>query len=337
VKADVLQRFFFLEVAVSMLISRRLRMEFIAGALLALALPLRAAEVDKYLPQDTEVVVVLNARQLLDSPLFKKHFLEHVRGIIKSNEEATKILDSLGFDPLTDLTSITGALPMIGNDAKGLLITHGQFDRAKIEAKAEEVAKDKGDVLKVHKDGERKVYEIKFEEKPVFVGLVDQTTIVAGPEKQSILVAFEKGAGKKPGAVKKELHDLIERADAKQSLWFAATANAFLKGDLSSDDKAKKNLEKMNSITADLTIDKGVKIALAIVAKSAENAKELAEEIKEGLNQVKGLLALMADQNKEIAPLVDTVGNLRVNTEGSTITLKSEVSEELIEKGLKKN
>ena len=93
----------------------------------------------------------------------------------------------------------------------------------------------------------------------------------------------------------------------------------------------------MNSITASLMVDKGIKIALAIAAKSADSAKELAEEIKEGLNQAKGLLALMADQNKEIAPLVDTVGNLRVNTEGNTITLKSEVSEELIEKGLKKN
>ena len=93
----------------------------------------------------------------------------------------------------------------------------------------------------------------------------------------------------------------------------------------------------MNSITAGLMVDKGVKVALAIAAKSGDSAKELAEEIKEGLNQVKGLLALMADQNKEIAPLVDTVGNLRVNTEGNTVTLKSEVSEELIEKSLKKN
>jgi hypothetical protein len=314
-------------------------MGLMAGAVLAAALPAYTAEVDKYLPEDTEAVVMVNAKQLLDSPLVKKHLMEHARGAIKSNSEATKILESLGFDPFKDLTNITVALSMIGSEAKGLIISHGQFDKGKFEAKAEEVSKDMGDVLKVHKEGERKYYEVKVEgsEKPLFVGVVDSATIVAGPEKQYVVDAFAKSDGKTKGAIKKELQDLIEKADANQSLWFAATANGFRKGELASDEKAKKNLEKMDSITAGVTVDKGVKASLVIATKSADNAKELAEEIKEGLNQVKGLLALIADQNKEIAPLVDTVGNLRVNAEGSTITLKSEVSEELIEKGLKKN
>src|SRR5262249_18307311 len=246
---------------------------------------------------------------------------------------------SVGFDPLKDLSSITLALSVIGNDAKFLIVAHGQFDRAKFEAKAEEVAKNMGDVLKVHKEGDRKIYEVKTEngaDKPAFVGVVDQSTIVAGSEKQAVLDAFAKSTGATKSMPKPEIRDLIEKADAKQSVWFAATANAFLKGELSSDDKARKNLEKMNSITAGVMVDNGVKVALAIAAKSGDSAKELAEEIKEGLNQVKGLLALMADQDKKIAPLVDTIGNLRVNTEGNTVTLKSEVSEDLIEKGLKK-
>jgi hypothetical protein len=284
-------------------------------------------------------VLVVNAKQILDSPLLKKHFLEHIRAALKSNDEAASVLQALGFDPLKDLSSITCALSVIGNDAKFLIVAHGNFDRAKFEGKAEEVAKNMGDVLKVHKEGDRKIYEVKVEngaEKPYFVGIVDQTSLVAGSDKQSILDVFAKSTGAAKGMPKPEIRDLIEKADAKQSLWFAATANAFLKGELSSDDKARKNLEKMNSITAALMVDKGVKVALVIAAKSPESAKELAEEIKEGLNQVKGLLALMADQNKEIAPLVDTVGNLLLNTEGNTVTLKSEVSEELIEKGLKK-
>jgi hypothetical protein len=319
-----------------MLTLRRLQMGLIAGAVLALAMPVRAADVDKYLPDDTEVVVVLNAKQLLDAPLVKKHFLEHIRALIKSSDEAAKILESVGFDPFKDLTSITGAMSTLGSEAKGLIITHGEFDRAKFEAKADEMAKDKSDTFKAHKEGNHKVYEVKGE-KSVFVAVVDKTTIVASPEKQSVLDAFARGEGKKKGMVKKEIQDLIEKANAKQSLWFAATAQAFLKSELASDERAKKNLEKMDNMTAGFTVDKGVLFTLAIATKSAANAKELAEEIKEGLNQAKGILALLADQNKQIAPLVDTVGNLRVNTEGSTITLKSEVSEEIIEKGLKKN
>jgi hypothetical protein len=318
---------------------RRFQLGLLAGAAFTFLLPIRAAEVDRYLPEDTEAVLVVNAKQLLDSPLVQKHFLEQMRELIKSNAQCEGILKSLGFDPFKDLTSMTGAISMMGSDAKGLLITHGQFDKAKFEAKADEVAKDKGDILKISKEGDRKIYEVKHDaaEKPHFIGIVDASTIVASPDKQYVLDAFAKGDGKKKGTVKRPIQDLIEKADPKQSVWFIATANAFLKGDLSGDDKAKKNLEKMDSITAGLTVDKGVKLGLAISTKSPANAKELADEIKEGLGQVKGLLALMADQDKKLAPLVDTVGSLQVNTEGSNITLKSEVSEEIIEKGLKKN
>ena len=84
-------------------------------------------------------------------------------------------------------------------------------------------------------------------------------------------------------------------------------------------------------------VEKGVKLDFAIGTKSTANAKELADEIKEGQSQAKGLIALLAEQNKALAPLVDVVSNLKINTEGSTITLKSDVSEELIEKSLKQN
>ena len=66
-------------------------------------------------------------------------------------------------------------------------------------------------------------------------------------------------------------------------------------------------------------------------------SKKLAQEFKEGLDQVKGLLTLFADQDKKLAPLVDVVDNLQITTEGSTIILKSEVGEEIIEKHMKKN
>ena len=70
---------------------------------------------------------------------------------------------------------------------------------------------------------------------------------------------------------------------------------------------------------------------------STDDAQELAKVIKEGLDQAMGLAALLAAQNKEMAPLVDTVKNLHVDTKGSTITITSEVSEDLIEKSFKKN
>jgi hypothetical protein len=331
------EHFLFLEIR--MLSLRRFPIELIAGAVFAVALPVRAAEVDKYLPQDTEIVVVVNAKLIFDSPVVQKHLLTPVREFIKNNEKITEILNELEFDPFNDLTSITAALTMIGSEAKGLIIAHGNFDKENFEDKAEEVAKEMANIIRIHKAGEHTIFEINVEGggKPLFVGVVDDATIVAGPEKQSVLHAFATSEGEKRGALKKELRDLVEQVDAEQSIWFAATTNALLNGDLPHDEKSRKNLEKMNGITAGITVDRGIKAAFAIAAKSTDNAKELAQEIKMGLDQAKGLLALLAQQNKELAPLIDAMGSLRVDTEGRTITLKIEVSEELVEKSLKRN
>src|SRR5207244_7442270 len=113
----------------------------------------------------------------------------------------------------------------------------GQFGKGQFEAKAEEEAKEKSAVLQIYTEGDRKVYEIKHEGQPRFVGVVDTTTIVASPDKQYVLDAFAKADGKRKGPVKKAIQDLIGKIDSKQSVWFTATANAFLKGDFSGDDK----------------------------------------------------------------------------------------------------
>jgi hypothetical protein len=325
----------FLEV--SMLHLHRFSSLLIAGVVLALALPLRAAEVDKYLPQNTEIVVVVNAKQLFDSPLVKKHFLKQIREVIKSNDQTTEILDDLEFDPFNDLTSITVALTMVGSDAKGLIIAHGDFDKSTFEDKATEVAQGMGNVFKIHKEKGCKIFELNAAGggKALFLGVVDDNTIVAGPEKQYVLDAFAKANGKEDGGVKKEIQELIEQVDPKQSMWFAATASAFLNGDLSRDERARKDLEKVNGITAGITVHRCIRAAFTIAAKSGDSAKALAQEIKMGLEQTKGLLPLLAQQNKELAPVVDTVASLRVSTEGSTVTVRGEITEESVEKGLK--
>src|SRR5207302_6181163 len=105
------------------------------------------AEVDKYLPEDTEIVVVINAEQLFDAPVVRKHALKPLRELIQKSEAITDILDDLDFDPFQDLTSITVAVTMLGSEAKGLIILHGDFDETLFAEKAEEVAKEMGDVF----------------------------------------------------------------------------------------------------------------------------------------------------------------------------------------------
>ena len=83
------------------------------------------------------------------------------------------------------------------------------------------------------------------------------------------------------------------------------------------------------------TIDKGVKLSIDLASKSAEAAKELAENVKEYIDMGKGVLAIAAGQEPKAAPLVDAINSVKITTEGNTVSVKGEVGEELIEKALK--
>jgi len=311
----------------------------LTGVLLFLAWPARAAEVDKYLPDDTGIVGTVNIKQILDSPLVKKHGLEKLKDLLKEQNEVTSILESLGFDPFKDLTSVTTVFPSIEMEPKPYIIVHGQFDVAKFESKATEVADKMGDVLKIHKEGNHKIYEVNPPDapKPVFVGLVDKTTIVGSHEKDFVIDSFARAAGQKKSALKKDVLDLIEKVDGKQSFWVVVPGEVLAKAQFpgKDDEEAKKQIDRVESVTLGLTISKEVKLSIAIAAKNADSAKEMAEDVKKGLDMAKGFLPVIVQQQKQLAPLVDIVGAIKVGTEGKSVTITSEVSEELIEKGIK--
>src|SRR5438552_7495482 len=88
-----------------------LRTGLLAAVCLAWLAPARAAEVDKLLPNDTEILVTINVRQILDSPLVKKYALDHLKTAIKSSSETEQVLESLGLNPATDVNTIALASP----------------------------------------------------------------------------------------------------------------------------------------------------------------------------------------------------------------------------------
>src|SRR6516162_8339285 len=122
----------------------------------------RAADLDPYLPEDSEVVINLNVRQIVDSDLFKKNALEAAQEALRGNDQVQDILKELGFDPFKDLDRVLAASPGGAEEDRGLIIAHGRFDVAKFQAKAEQVAKDDAEHLKIHKilGGKHLLYEV---------------------------------------------------------------------------------------------------------------------------------------------------------------------------------
>jgi hypothetical protein len=80
-------------------------------ALVAAIHALSAAAVDftKLLPDDTDLVLVVNVRQIVSSAAFTKHYRPLVDGFLKS-DVAQIFLKGSGFNPLKDLDRVVVAV-----------------------------------------------------------------------------------------------------------------------------------------------------------------------------------------------------------------------------------
>lgn len=315
-----------------MLVSRITRRWLPALAILALVRPAPAAEVDQYVPADAEFAVTVNVRQLLDSGLVKKHALGLMKQFLESNPEAQKMLKPLGFDPLSDVTSLTFAGPGGKDKNKGLVIVRGKFNVEKIRARAAEAAKQDEKRLKEVKEGDYTLYETTIEQQgenqKMYVALVDETTLVGGPGKDYVVAALDKKAGKSKGEAKPELRALLEKADASQSVTFVATGTAMKKGAMSGEG------EKVDSIVGGFTVADDFKLDVTVASKDEEAAKKISKNLKEMLDQFKGFASMFTADKPQLSPLVEALAGTKIDAKGTNVTVRAEISTDTIEKVL---
>src|SRR5262249_28194774 len=115
------------------------------------------------LPDDTKAVVSINFRQILDSALLKKSGLaEKIQKEMKGDKETNKVIGELGIDPLKDVHQVINALAGDKKNLKQLIIVNGKFDVKKFQQKAETLAKEKGEILRIENvpDGRGGSYKI---------------------------------------------------------------------------------------------------------------------------------------------------------------------------------
>ena len=342
------------------------RHRYVVGLLaVLLSAPLgRTAEVERYLPEDTEIVLNLNVRQIFDSPIVKKNFLEMAQESLRGNNEIQDVLKDLGFDPFTDLERIVLASPGGADKDRGLVIVHGQFDVAKFKAKAAEVAKDDDAHLKIHKvlGGKHLLYEVNVPERddPLFVALAGRDTLLASPGKDYVIDALKK-AGKeakngdpkpapsgkssgvlaldKPVLKNKKFEALLEKVDARQSVSLAMVKTPELSKALEQvPGDVKAMLETIRAIGGGLTIGDDVKLELVVTTKTAQNAEELHKSAKAGLDLMLAGLATVTQTNPspEIELVVDILKTVRVKNNGASVVIKGRITSDVIEDALKK-
>jgi hypothetical protein len=291
-------------------------------------LPVWPASRDTYLPDGTEVVVTLSIRKLLDSPQVQPG-LEKLREELKKASDAQKEFDAIGFDPLTDLHSVTVAgVPSRGAD-QFLLIVHGRIDFSKLIARVQEALKEHSDVLSTIKEERCQFLAVTFPNRtePLYIGWPDSATIVVSASKQAMIQAFDIQSGKVKPELSKGMTDLLDQADENQVVSIACVGDALAN---------TQHAGQIRNISGGVTIDEELHLSLTVRAKDEQAAGPMAKAMTEGVAHARGMVHAISQQRKELAPLVSLVDRIQITTEGDTVSMKADYSTDDLNKSAEK-
>jgi hypothetical protein len=304
-------------------------------AMLALVVstsPVCAGESDKFLPADSEFIVRLNIRQILDAPALKndKDALPRAKKLVEQllagYEPALKHLDAAGVDLYRDIAALTMALAGDADAEKAFLILDGKFDPARFQAPAKKPAAG----LKVIKLAGHDVYELELPglDQPVFACLLDEATLVASGRKDSVAAAIAKTKNKTEPA--KKVQSLLAMLDGKQHLSFAGTRPAMVKLlgmlQLPFSDQLPALLEDADAIHGGLTIAKEVDLMVRFPTRDEKTARQFFQQMTIVVAVARGVIAKEAKKDKGLEPLVELMKTLRTGVEGTAVVWRAQLS-----------
>jgi hypothetical protein len=315
---------------------------FVPGILVAalavstIAAPARAADVSKYLPDGTMLVVSLNLKQLLDSPLVKSDEKAFKSGMA----ELTKVLEGFGVDPNKDLTRVVMATGMDPKNA--LVLLEGKFDSEKVHGKLKELAQDKKNNLSVANDAKVAHYKIKIPKgampqpgmpDTVLLTPLDENFMVVAMDESALGDAIAKRGGKK-AEVKEDVVTLIGKINPKETVSLVVVPPTEM--------LAGSPVDGLKTVTGGVTVADGIKTNIMLTTKDGDTAKTLAQLINEGLSQVKAIVPLIASQQPSFGPkeqkmLTDVIDTFKATPGDDGVKLQGEISKEFIEKAAKKD
>lgn len=296
---------------------------------LALAAPARAAEPDKLLQSDADTVTYINVKQLVDSDVIKKYALEQLKQAL-AGQDAKKILDEMGLDPLKDIEKLwIGSSGKGPDDMKALIVVHGKFDPDKLFKAAEAATKKDGDKFSMIKDGNTTMFKFQPDQgNPVYGTVVDDTTVIAGTDKKLVATALTQ----KKTELGADLNAMVKKMDEKATMFAVSVVKgkfdnvrlpAQLPIDLSGFEKA---LPKTDTLSIVIKVTGDIKLEVTFGMKDDDAATDMGDAMAKLIDGVKGLVPLLAAAEPKAKPLVDVVKTVKSDVKKKDVTITGTVT-----------
>jgi hypothetical protein len=300
------------------------------------AIPVRSARAidPKYLPADTESVVTVNLKAMLDSDLAKAHkdLVAKAKDKLKEKIDESPAKDYLkkaGFDVFTDLHTITIAGPGGKDTDKIFLVVEGKFDSDKIL----DVARGSGGDVKVGKVGNVPTFEISAgeDQKTIHAAILSDSVIIAAGSRALLTEGIARSNNNKV-AVKPALKALLNDVKSTQAISSVTTANgisnAVNDAPFPVPDNINEPLQAVNGLSINLTVAKDISLVVSANMKDNDNASKVTKMLNFGLLAVRGMIGNKANADEKAQLVLDLANTLRVAQQGLNVTLRGEISRE---------
>lgn len=303
-------------------------------ALVPVGPALAAPQPDRLTPSDAEMVVQVNVRQLLQTPLVKKHALDPLKILLQRNTELQQLLTAAGLDPLKDINSIslsTSGNPMTGG--KLLAVVRGEFDVDKARKAAEEYAKKHPSRIKSISDSTKPMWEISDDNKSFFAAFADSKTLVMTTTKKDTAAVVDR-ASQTPQRPNKAMQAALDHLKGSESLWMAMVATDEIKQLLKADDMAKDFAAALQSVTGALELTDDAQFSLVVHT----NNPKAAEQIKSKFDELMPLLAFVGtgkDKNGRVVK--EVIDGIKLKAEKNDVSIRLQITDAQIDKARKKD
>jgi hypothetical protein len=328
---------------------RRISRGLLAAVLaVSVAAAARSADVDPLLPKETEQVVHVNVKQILESDIVKTYALGQIKQAMQG-EDVKKQLEALGLDPLKDVEKLTvGFWGKDQSDMNAVVVLRGKFDPKKIFESAKAEAAKSPDKLSIEDEGDAKLVKIANDSgKPFFLTVADDKVVIGGTDKKLVAAALDGFNKKEKAKLGKELTALVLKQDDKASMYFCGVVEGKIDADKIPDDafnqlKAfgidgeamKKQISAMSTVAMTLRLGKEVAMDITMGMKDEDTAEEFGGK-KGSLTKLietgKQFLPLLGGQQPKAKGLIDDVSKtLTSKVKGKDVTLSVAVTADAI-------
>ncbi len=297
-----------------------------------------AADLATFLPRETDLVLSLNVRQVLEAPAIKTRAIDLIRTTLNTSKEAQESVKALGLDPLADFHRVSIGMELENlNNPRAIIVIEGKFDPARIARLMEDLIKKDPKQFGTEKVGGKALYKLTpaKQQIPVYAATIDTNVIVVGTVKEYVANAVDAAKGVRKPEIRKELSDLLAKTDARASLWLAAHTKGRLTSVPLPDADLKKMIEQVESISGEVRIDKDLQATFTLSTSSADVAKQVQSLAESAIGLYRLQLKLALADQPELKPLVDLASSIKAVQKDKQIVVTGNLDGASIEKLLK--